>query len=151
MGLLNIFKKKKPSKKKPSFAKAMEGEGKKKVKKKEEMLLEEVKLPQKIKKVKKKDFSLAYRILKEAHITEKATDLGKENKYIFKVFPKANKIEVKKAVQDLYGVGVRDVNIINIHRKTKRVSGRRREGHKKGYKKAIVTLYKGEKMELLPR
>jgi len=120
--------------------------------KKEETSMEEIKLPQKIKKVTKKAFSEApHWILKEPHITEKATGAGEKNKYIFKVYQGANKIEVKKAVRDLYGVMVKDVNIINIHRKTKRAAGRTRGGHKSGYKKAIVTLYKGEKLELMPR
>ncbi len=163
MGLFDVFKKKKPS-----FAKATEGKEKKKEKRKEkkaerktekvkkeiiqEKELEEIVAPQKMKKIKKRDFSQAYRILKEPHVTEKATNLGKENKYIFKVIAGANKIEVKKAVQDFYGVGVLDVNIINIHRKTKRTAGRKRGGgHKAGYKKAIVTLYPGEKIELMPK
>lgn len=149
MSILSLFKKRK---KKPPFVKATKGKEKKKVEKKEEGTpLGEIKLPQAVKKVKKKDFSEAYRILKEAHITEKATKLGGENKYIFKVFPKANKIEIKRAVQDLYGVAVGDVNIINIHRKAKGLAGRKRGGHKGGYKKAIVTLSEGEKMELMPR
>ncbi len=78
--------------------------------------------------------------------------MGKENKYIFKVAPRVNKVEVRKAVQDLYGVGVLDVNIVNIHRKTKRAAGRRKGGgYKGGYKKAIVTLVPGEKIELMPK
>ena len=145
MGLLDVFKKKKKEKKKAKKPP--------KLKKKEEIkepALEEIAPPLKAKKAKKKDFSEAYRTLKGAHITEKATDLGKENKYVFKVFPNTNKIEVKKAVQDLYGVEVLDVNIINIHQKSKRLAGRRGAGHKSGYKKAIVTLAEGEKIELLP-
>lgn len=147
MGLLDIFKKKKKTGKKKE-KKTL------KPKKKEEMKeapLGGADLPQKIRRVKKKDFSDAYKVLKEAHITEKATDLGKKNKYIFKVFSGVNKIEIKKAVQDLYGVEVLDVNTINIHRKAKRVAGRKRAGHKRGYRKAIVTLAEGEKIELMPR
>ena len=170
MRLLDVFKKKKPA-----FAKASafgstksaydqtKSAGKKEVKKKEKKApklkkKEEIReiplgggdLPQKVKRVKKRDFSNAYKILKEAHVTEKATDLGKENKYVFKVFPRTNKVEIKKAVQDLYGVEVLGVNIINIHRKTKGTAGRRRAGHKTGYRKAIVTLAEGEKIELMP-
>lgn len=98
--------------------------------------------------VKKKDLREIYRILKEPHISEKATVLAEQNKYIFKVYPQANKIETKKAIENLYGVKVKDVNIINVHRKRRVLRGV--EGFKTGYKKAIVTLEKGEKIEIIP-
>jgi len=88
-------------------------------------------------------------ILKFPHITEKASDLAKENQYVFKVFKKANKIQVKKSVEDLYGVDVLDVKIINVPRK-KRMIGRI-SGWRKGYKKAIVKIKKGQKIEIMPR
>ena len=53
-------------------------------------------------------------------VTEKATDLAEENKYVFKVFKRANKIEIKKAVSSLYGVEVEDVKIINVRKKARR-------------------------------
>jgi len=92
----------------------------------------------------------AWKFLVEPHVTEKATDLEKDNKYAFKVFTKANKTEIKKAVESLYGVNVEDVAIINIPRK-KRRAGRQREGWRKGYKKAIVRIQKGQKIEIMPR
>ncbi len=98
--------------------------------------------------IKKKDLREIYKILKEPHISEKATVLTEENKYVFKVYPQANKIETKKAVENLYGVRVRDVNIINVHRKRRMLRGI--EGFKTGYKKAIVTLEKGQKIEIMP-
>lgn len=101
------------------------------------------------KAVEKKQFSEAWRILKSPHITEKATNLAVQNKYIFKVMPRANKIEIKKAIQDLYGVKVRDVNLINISRKRRRLG--KTEGWKAGYKKAVITLAEGEKIEIMPR
>lgn len=88
---------------------------------------------------------IAARILKAPHVTEKAMSLGRENKYIFKVTPNANKPEIKKAIQELYGVRVKDVNIINIPRKKRRLG--RSEGFKSGFKKAVVTLKQGEKIE----
>jgi len=97
---------------------------------------------------KKKDLKIAYKILKEPHISEKATVLSDENKYVFKVAPGTNKIEVKKAIKDHYGVRVKNVNIINVHRKRRILRGV--EGFKPGYKKAIVTLEKGEKIEIIP-
>lgn len=120
-----------------------------KPKKKAEVVKPEIKKPT-VKKapVKKKALREAYKILKEPHISEKATVLTDQNKYIFKIFPKANKVETKKAIENLYGVNVKDVNIINVHRKRRILRGV--EGFKTGYKKAIVTLEEGEKIEIMP-
>lgn len=98
---------------------------------------------------KKKVLRDAYKILKEPHISEKATALTDQDKYVFKVYPQANKVETKKAIEDVYGVKVKDVNIINVHRKRKILRGV--EGFKPGYKKAIVMLEEGEKIEITPR
>jgi large subunit ribosomal protein L23 len=96
--------------------------------------------------INRKEFSqIAAKVLRAPHVTEKAINLGQQNKYIFKVSSDANKIEVKKAVQELYGVGVQDVNIINIPRRKKRVGAR--EGFKPGFKKAVVTLREGDKID----
>jgi len=83
------------------------------------------------------------------HITEKATDLSEKNQYVFKVDRKANKNEVKKAVEDLYKVKVQDVKIINIPAKRRQVGGI--SGWKKGYKKAIVRVKEGQKIEVMPK
>jgi len=99
-------------------------------------------------KEKKGSTVLAYRILKSPHVTEKASRLAKENQYIFKIFSQANKIQVKKAVEELYNVDVLKVRIIRIHSKRKRVGGV--EGKKKGYKKAIVKIKQGQKIPILP-
>ena len=98
--------------------------------------------------IKKRHFKEAYKILKEPHVSEKATVLNEQDKYVFKVYSSANKTETKKAVESLYGVRVKDVNIVNIPRKRKIFRGM--EGFKSGYKKAIVTLEKGQKIEILP-
>ena len=89
-----------------------------------------------------------YRILKEPHISEKATKLSDERKYTFKVFFQANKNQIKKAISNLYGVRVKHVKIINIKPKKRTLRGI--EGTKIGYKKAIVTLEQGEKIEIMP-
>ncbi len=91
----------------------------------------------------------AYRVLKSPVITEKATDLAEKNQYVFKVSSLANKTEVKKAVQNVYGVNVLSVKIINLPKKARIVG--RKKGWKKGYKKAIVKIKKGQKIEVLPR
>jgi len=99
----------------------------------------------------KKEASEAYKVLRQPWITEKATDSASQNKYIFKIFPGVNKTEIKKTVEKLYGVRVIRVNIVNIPRKERRF-GRRRQtiGYKSGYKKAVVTLKEGQKIEVMP-
>jgi len=92
---------------------------------------------------------LAYRVLKSPQVTEKATNLTKKNQYIFKIFPRANKSEVKKAVNELYGVDVLDVKIIKVPAKKRRLG--KISGWRKGYKKAIVKIKEGQKIEVLPR
>ena len=101
------------------------------------------------KKIEKKQFSEAYKILQSAHVTEKSGMLADKNSYVFKVNSEANKHEIKKAVQDLYGVAVERVNIVNIHKKCRRIG--KSEGYKTGYKKAMVKLAEGEKIEIMPR
>jgi large subunit ribosomal protein L23 len=96
----------------------------------------------------KKKEGLAFKLLKEPHISEKATNLSEKGKYVFKVFPQANKSEIKRAVENIYGVAVKRVSIIRI--KTKKRILRGHEGKKSGYKKAIVSLEKGHKIEILP-
>ncbi len=94
-------------------------------------------------------FGEAYRVLKTPHITEKATDLVEKNQYVFKVWPRANKVEIKKAIRDLYGVDVTNVNIINVPSKKRRLG--KISGWRDGYKKAIVRIKEGQKIEVLPR
>lgn len=91
--------------------------------------------------------SVAVSLLKQPHITEKSTYLSEDNKYVFEVYKNSNKIEIKKAIEKLYKTKVLSVNIINIPSKKKR-SGRG-YGVKSGYKKAIVALPKGQKIDIL--
>lgn len=108
--------------------------------------------PQSIKETKKERKAVVgetYRVLKTPHITEKATDLTEKNQYVFKVYPETNKTEIKKAIQSLYGVDVISVKIINIPRRQRRLG--RVLGWRKGYKKAIVRVKEGQKIEVLPR
>ncbi|HNZ36398.1 MAG: 50S ribosomal protein L23 [Candidatus Marinimicrobia bacterium] len=87
-------------------------------------------------------------------LTEKINELQEsQNKYGFKVHPSANKIEIKKAVEDKFGVKVEKVATQNIMGKTKlmtvRSGGRviRTTGRRSNWKKAIVTLKEGEKID----
>jgi len=105
--------------------------------------------PQPIPKVKEKVIGEVYRILKTPQVTEKATDLTKGNQYVFKVWPTAGKVEIKKAIEGLYGVDVISVKIIRVPAKRRRLG--RIRGWRKGYKKAIVKIKAGQKIEVLPR
>ena len=91
----------------------------------------------------------SYRILKSLHVTEKATDLSKNNKYVFEVFSRSNKTEIKKAVEETFNVDVIGVNIIKTPAKRRRLGNKL--GWKKGYKKAIVSIKKGQKIDTLPK
>ena len=95
----------------------------------------------------------AYSVIKEPCITEKASFLAEQNKYVFKVYPNVNKIEIKKAIELIYNTKVKNVRVIHVSPKKRRLGRREgwRGGLKHGSKKAIITLKKGEKIELLPR
>ena len=79
-------------------------------------------------------------------ITEKATILSEQNKTVFKVHKRANKINIKKNIEKLFKVNVLKVNIINKKSKIKLKQGKLSK--KTGYKKAIVTLKKGQSIDL---
>ena len=101
---------------------------------------------EKVKVSKKDNTKDAYKYLIRPLVTEKATDLAQLNKYAFEVSKQANKIEVKKAIKALYGVDCLNINIMNY--RGKKTSNRRIEGKKKNWKKAIITLKQGDKIEL---
>lgn len=128
---------KKPVKKaeKPSVAKTE----KKEVEKKEEV---------KAVKTQGKAKHFSYEIVREPHISEKGSMLAeKNNQYTFKVFKRSNKIEIKKAVEGVYGVNVLRVNIIQIPAKKRRLG--KTQGMKQGYTKAVVTVKQGQTIEIL--
>lgn len=79
------------------------------------------------------------------HITEKAGALGAQNKYVFRVVPGATKYGVRDSVEAQYGVRVAKVAMITVSSKSIRVG--KRMGERPGYKKAIVTLREGDKIE----
>lgn len=100
----------------------------------------------KSKKVKKDETGLAFKILLKPLITEKATALVSQNKYAFKVADNSNKVIIAKAIKGLYGVEPIAVNIIN--ERGKRLTYGRTRGKKSNWKKAIVTLKPGDKIEI---
>jgi large subunit ribosomal protein L23 len=85
-------------------------------------------------------------IIQRPHITEKATDLEKIGRYVFMVAPSATKNEIKKAVKEIYKVDAVKVRTIVRPTRTKRFMNRR--GTDQGYKKAIVELKPGQKIDL---
>ena len=78
-------------------------------------------------------------------ITEKSTQLMEEGRYVFVVAKKANKIEIAKAVAEVFNVKVANVNTVNVSGKMKRMG--RFVGKRSDYKKAIVKLAPGETIE----
>ncbi len=86
-----------------------------------------------------------YEVLRRPLITEKNTLLQAQNKYVFEVAKQANKILVKKAVEAAFKVKVNSVNVLTVPGKTRRVG--RQMVLTQSWKKAIVTLRQGDKIE----
>ena len=86
-----------------------------------------------------------YNIILRPIITEKSTMLKEKNREVcFEVAPRANKIEIKRAIEQLFKIKVENVRVQNKRGKRRRVG--RNEGRKKDWKKAYVKLKEGEKM-----
>jgi len=79
-------------------------------------------------------------------VTEKSTSLSDQNKIVFKVPNKANKINLKKNIEKIFKVNVTKINIINKQPRKKIVKGKKVKV--KGFKKAIITLKKGQNIDL---
>jgi large subunit ribosomal protein L23 len=84
--------------------------------------------------------------IRQPIVTEKATILSEQNKTVFKVHSGANKNSIKKNIEKLFKVSVVKVNIINT--KTKKKIKQGKISTKPGYKKAIITLKKGQSIDL---
>ena len=80
------------------------------------------------------------------NVTEKSTSLSEFNKVVFKVHKGASKDSIKKNIEKIFKVNVIKINTINLKGKSKMV--RKRRAYKSGYKKAIVTLKKGQSIDL---
>ena len=88
-------------------------------------------------------------IVKSVQLSEKSTRLGEaENKYFFEVAKDANKIDIKRAVQELFKVTVVGVNTMNYMGK-KRRARTRNFGRTPHWKRAVVTLKRGDKIEIM--
>lgn len=88
----------------------------------------------------------SYDIIKYILRTEKGTQMLPENKYLFHVAMDANKIQIKEAVEDIYNVKVIKVNTLKSRGKWRRI--RYRIGKTPDWKKAVVTLKEGDKIEV---
>ena len=85
-------------------------------------------------------------VILSPNITEKATYLSEFNKVVFKVRKDANKKLIKKCIEKVFKVNDTKVNTINLKGKTKFIRGKK--SYKTGYKKAVVTLKKGQSIDL---
>ncbi len=87
-----------------------------------------------------------YDIIITPLLTEKGTRLAASSQYVFQVRPWANKLQVKQAVEKIYKVKVRSIRTLNFRGKQKKI--RIQSGYKADWKKAVVTLEKGQKIEI---
>ena len=85
-------------------------------------------------------------LLRRPVITEKSTMLGNQRQYVFEVAREANKIEIKRAVEEVFKVEVEAVNVLRVHGKMRRMG--RSRGLTPPWKKAIVKLKQGDSIEL---
>lgn len=88
-----------------------------------------------------------YTVIRKPLMTEKSTILAGQNQYVFQVDKGANKPQIKQAVELAFGVKVKAVNVMNMRGKVRRFRGGPAAGP--GWKKAIVTLEPGHKIELI--
>ena len=85
----------------------------------------------------------AYKIIISPLITEKNNDIAAQQKYVFKVDRNAGKIEIGRAVEELFDVKVKSVNVMNYNGKPKRSGRSTTVGRRANWKKAVVTLADG--------
>ena len=88
-------------------------------------------------------FNSPYDIVKHLMMTEKSALLKEQNKYAFRVAVKATKLEVAAAIEEIYGVKVKSVNVFNFMGKLKRAGRSPIPGRRASWKKAVVTLAEG--------
>ena len=147
MGLFNRFKKESPEPAEAKPAVSLPLAEKKVVEPKKSVIKSADSSPkQKTTQPIKGKTQLADRILIKPLVTEKAAEFSAVGKYIFVVNPKMNKVEVKKAVRQIYGVDPIRVNMTNVRGRQVRYG--RVAGKTKSWKKAIVTLKAGDKIEI---
>lgn len=90
-----------------------------------------------------------YEVIVRPLETEKAYQQRELGQYVFMVNRKANKGQIRRAVEEIYDVAVESVNVMNMPAKVNRIRGRRKVVRHASWKKAIVTLAPGETLEAL--
>ncbi len=90
-----------------------------------------------------------YDVIVRPIVTEKSTILREEGQYVFEVNRRANKLQIKEAVESIYGVDVIRVNVMNMPAKFNRIRGRRPSKRRSEWKKAVVTVAPGQRIEEL--
>lgn len=90
--------------------------------------------------------SEAHRVLIRPVLTEKSTAQAQKGQYTFEVLRSANKIQVRKAVEEIFSVQVTEVNTMNVHGKPRRRNWRAKMGRTRSWKKAIVSLAPGQRL-----
>jgi len=156
MALLDFLKRKKDAEKANPIRKPSASNGARKPERKTAKISAEEKLAQKAKPIEtspqqsRQRASLggfSYEAIKQPHISEKASYLAEKDQYIFEILPNYNKREIKNAIEGIYGVDVLSVNMIKIPAKKRRLG--KTEGFRKAYKKAVVKIKNGQKIEIL--
>jgi len=123
--------------------------------KKEEKIVKKSEKKEERKEERGKKIKFSYNVIKNPHLSEKASYLSEKNQYVFKIAPRGfdgrptypNKKEIKEAIEGIYNVDVLSVRTIKIPRKKRRLG--RIEGFRKSYKKAIVKIKEGQKIDIL--
>ena len=87
-----------------------------------------------------------YDVILAPWVTDKATEGSEHNQFTFRVARDSTKLEIKKGIEELFGVTVTKVNTINMRGKLKRFRGRL--GRRAAYKKAIVTITEGQSLDI---
>lgn len=111
----------------------------------ERALAKKLEAPLKASVEKKKNFG-GYKNIIKPLVTEKSASLSSMNKYVFVVKASMNKIEIRKAIKDMYGMKPENVRVMNVSGKNVRYG--KTKGKTKSWKKAIVSLRQGDKIEV---
>ena len=133
------------------FKKAQSGVAKKESNKDSGAVVKKKAAPEKKEVTKKEDKNkkvpaTAYKVLHMPLVTEKAADIQADNKYVFAVAKNANKIQIAQAVEEVYGVKPQSINVMRMRGKNVRYG--RVFGKTKEWKKAIITLKKGDSIQV---
>ena len=93
----------------------------------------------------------AYQVIVSPHVSEKSFQHKDKGKYIFDVFHNVTSNDVRSAIKKLYSVDIVNVQIIKVGHKNKRMRTKNIKGKSVRYNKAVVTLKKGDSIDILPQ